>query len=282
MNRLECLGISSTGSQKPPKGEVTSAHAETHKANDTVVKKKVTDKPGRSLPVHAPPCSVQVSCQETPKPDSPNENVVTMDVCAPKISINITARVGEQAELAAPDEELKMKAQSSESVLTEKTHVPPQVEPFPMHEEHLEEEQTEDEDTEDEEVMAPVELIIEFLRAVMDRDFQLASKLCQMILVYEPDNPEANEFLSLIQKKLLEEQEGSNEEDEAEEDDGDEDDDDSDDDDENESDVSVSDEEPSNSSSSSCSSSSSSSGDEKEEEDQENRHKPCPPSHVSP
>ncbi|XP_026169635.1 glutamate-rich protein 2 isoform X7 [Mastacembelus armatus] len=258
MNRLECLGISSTGSQKPPKGEVTSAHAETHKANDTVVKKKVTDKPGRSLPVHAPPCSVQ-------------------------ISINITARVGEQAELAAPDEELKMKAQSSESVLTgEKTHVPPQVEPFPMHEEHLEEEQTEDEDTEDEEVMAPVELIIEFLRAVMDRDFQLASKLCQMILVYEPDNPEANEFLSLIQKKLLEEQEGSNEEDEAEEDDGDEDDDDSDDDDENESDVSVSDEEPSNSSSSSCSSSSSSSGDEKEEEDQENRHKPCPPSHVSP
>lgn len=72
----------------------------------------------------------------------------------------------------------------------------------------------------------------QFLGAVMDRDMQLASRLCQMsvypasvseclpltqpangafsalfsppVLLHEPDNPEARQFLPLIQEKLLE------------------------------------------------------------------------------
>uniref|UniRef100_A0A8D3AM50 Glutamate-rich protein 2 n=1 Tax=Scophthalmus maximus TaxID=52904 RepID=A0A8D3AM50_SCOMX len=56
-------------------------------------------------------------------------------------------------------------------------------------------------------------LWFQFLRAAMDRDFWLARKLCQLILIYEPDNPEASEFLPLIQKKLLEEEEDDSDDD---------------------------------------------------------------------
>ncbi|XP_039076403.1 glutamate-rich protein 2 isoform X4 [Hyaena hyaena] len=50
---------------------------------------------------------------------------------------------------------------------------------------------------------APLELMAEFLRAEMGRDYHLAKKLCQMILIYEPENPEAKEFFSLIEEMLL-------------------------------------------------------------------------------
>ncbi|KAL8183452.1 UNVERIFIED_CONTAM: hypothetical protein K2H54_041597 [Gekko kuhli] len=36
----------------------------------------------------------------------------------------------------------------------------------------------------------------------MERDYSLAKKLCQMILIYEPQNPEAMQFLPLIERKL--------------------------------------------------------------------------------
>ncbi|XP_006141558.1 glutamate-rich protein 2 isoform X2 [Tupaia chinensis] len=70
----------------------------------------------------------------------------------------------------------------------------------------------EGEDTNDEEnddsspikgTRAPLELMAEFLRAEMGRDYHLAKKLCQMILLYEPENPEAKEFFSLIEEMLL-------------------------------------------------------------------------------
>ncbi|XP_049743362.1 glutamate-rich protein 2 isoform X3 [Elephas maximus indicus] len=60
---------------------------------------------------------------------------------------------------------------------------------------------------------APLELMAEFLRAEMDRDYHLAKKLCQMILIYEPENPEAKEFFSLIEEVLLIEKTQSLEED---------------------------------------------------------------------
>ncbi|XP_044224221.1 nucleolin-like isoform X3 [Thunnus albacares] len=247
MSRLECLEKSSTSSQKQLAVEVASvdADAETCKLNG----------------------------------------------CSPKESINTTPRVEEQAQsTVALDEELKRKylrkAHSPDSAVTGETmHAPPPIEPLPTRgETNGEEEQTEVEDDGDEELKAPVELMIKFFRAVMDRDFQLASRLCQMILIYEPENPEASEFLPLIQKRLLEEQETeqSNNKDNDEDDNEDDDDDD-------DSDDSESDEE--SSASSSCSSSSSSSSspsddddddDEEEEEKQVNRHKLCPPSHVSP
>ncbi|XP_015214312.2 glutamate-rich protein 2 isoform X2 [Lepisosteus oculatus] len=63
-----------------------------------------------------------------------------------------------------------------------------------------------DEDSEDEGNKAPIELLGEFLQSVMDKNYTLASKLCQMILIYEPDNPEARQFIPLIEEKLLIEQ----------------------------------------------------------------------------
>ncbi|KAM7401170.1 hypothetical protein PAMA_005387 [Pampus argenteus] len=185
-------------------------------------------------------------------------------------AVTYEPRVEEQTQLTVTDEELKMKylrtAHSSDSAVT-------------GGEPNGEEEQTE----EDEDLKAPLGLMIEFLRAVMDRDFQLAGRLCQMILIYEPKNRDASEFLPLIHKKLLEEQEmeQNKEDNEEEEDEDNDEDDDDDDDDTDDSNDSESDEE--SYLSSSCSSSSSSpSDDDEEEEKQVNRHKLCPPSHVSP
>ncbi|KAJ8282447.1 hypothetical protein COCON_G00049660 [Conger conger] len=55
---------------------------------------------------------------------------------------------------------------------------------------------------EDEERRAPIELFAEFLKSVLDKDYILAKKLCEMILIYEPDNPEAKQFIPLIEEKL--------------------------------------------------------------------------------
>ncbi|XP_036277780.1 glutamate-rich protein 2 isoform X1 [Pipistrellus kuhlii] len=66
-------------------------------------------------------------------------------------------------------------------------------------------------------IRAPLELMAEFLRAEMSQDYHLAKKLCQMILIYEPENPEAKEFLTLIEEMLLME-EAQNREEESEED----------------------------------------------------------------
>ncbi|GAB1286412.1 Glutamate-rich 2 [Apodemus speciosus] len=68
------------------------------------------------------------------------------------------------------------------------------------------------------ETRAPLELMAEgFLRAEMGRDYQLAKKLCQMILIYEPENPVAKEFFSLIEEILLKEK-AQDEEDEEDSD----------------------------------------------------------------
>nr|XP_020846488.1 glutamate-rich protein 2 [Phascolarctos cinereus] len=60
--------------------------------------------------------------------------------------------------------------------------------------------------------VAPLELMTEFLRAVMSRNYAVAKKLCQLILIYEPENPEAKEFSSLIEEKLLMEKSHAGEE----------------------------------------------------------------------
>ncbi|CAJ1071648.1 glutamate-rich protein 2 isoform X2 [Xyrichtys novacula] len=141
---------------------------------------------------------------------------------------------------------------------------------FP-HPSEKEREQTEEED---EEIKRPVELKIEFLRALRERDFEQACKLCQMILIYEPENPEASEFLPLIKRRLLEEHEAEQSSSEENEEDEEEDED---------SDASGSDEESSESSSCSSVCSSSSPTDEEDNdggEEQLNRHKLCPPSQI--
>ncbi|XP_039217749.1 glutamate-rich protein 2 isoform X5 [Crotalus tigris] len=62
--------------------------------------------------------------------------------------------------------------------------------------------------------IAPLQLMGEFLKAIMERKYNLAKKLCQMILIYEPSNPEAKQFLPLIEKKLLLESQCTDKEDE--------------------------------------------------------------------
>ncbi|XP_048340430.1 glutamate-rich protein 2 [Sphaerodactylus townsendi] len=57
-------------------------------------------------------------------------------------------------------------------------------------------------DGEAEKRTAPLELMGEFLKAIMQHDYRLAKKLCQMILIYEPHNPEAEQFLPLIERKM--------------------------------------------------------------------------------
>ncbi|XP_032386813.1 glutamic acid-rich protein isoform X2 [Etheostoma spectabile] len=282
MSSLECSGKSSTKSQKQWTAEVPSANAEIHKRSDQVWEKTVIrDIKPRSLPALARPHSVTVSCQETLKFGFQSGNVLDADECSPKESISITPRVDKHTQsTAVPDEELKMKdlRKPPDSMrIGGTTHSPPPAELLPTHGPNRKEEKTEEEDVGDEERTAPVELMMEFLRAVMDRDFQLAGKLCQMILIHEPDNSEASEFLPLIQKKLLEEQEAqqnTEEEGEEEEEEVDEDNEDS----EN----SGSDEESSQSSNCSSSAySSSSPSDDDDEEKQVDRHKPCPTSHFS-
>nr|XP_055069168.1 glutamate-rich protein 2 isoform X1 [Misgurnus anguillicaudatus] len=67
--------------------------------------------------------------------------------------------------------------------------------------EEREEEESEEHETAEGHV--PLELFAEFLQAVMTKNYQLAKKLCQMILIYEPQNSEAKNFLPLIEEKLL-------------------------------------------------------------------------------
>ncbi|XP_074092620.1 glutamate-rich protein 2 [Macrotis lagotis] len=93
-------------------------------------------------------------------------------------------------------------------------------------------ETTEDDEKHDDscvgENVAPLELMTEFLRAVMSRNYTVAKKLCQLILLYEPENPEAKQFSSLIEEKLLMEKTKAGEEEaEEEEEEEDEEDDDS-------------------------------------------------------
>ncbi|KAK7154794.1 hypothetical protein R3I93_009673 [Phoxinus phoxinus] len=90
----------------------------------------------------------------------------------------------------------------------------------------------------------PLELFAEFLQAVMTKNYQLAKKLCQMILIYEPQNSEAKSFLPLIEEKLLiEAEEESDDEDDFDTSDDDDDEDDVEDDDDESTDSSDTDEE---------------------------------------
>jgi hypothetical protein len=74
--------------------------------------------------------------------------------------------------------------------------------------------------TDDEPIKAPSELLMEFLECVMKCDYINAQKLCKMILIYEPDNPEALNFKPLIEQKLaLGETSSSDDEDDEDDDD---------------------------------------------------------------
>ncbi|KAK3745359.1 hypothetical protein RRG08_064683 [Elysia crispata] len=86
-----------------------------------------------------------------------------------------------------------------------------------------------EEDSDNEERKAPNELLMEFVECLMKKDYKNAEKLCKMILLYEPTNPEALNFQPVIEEKLkleAEAQEGDEDEDEDNSEDEDDDDDD--------------------------------------------------------
>lgn len=104
--------------------------------------------------------------------------------------------------------------------------------------ENAEESSTSDESDEEDDLIgrkgkAPNQLLMEFLDCMMTEDYTTAEKLCKMILIYEPENPEALSFLPVIQEKIKQEEEEDEESDEESDSD---DDDDEDDDDENDDD----------------------------------------------
>ncbi|KAI8495612.1 Glutamate-rich protein 2 [Branchiostoma belcheri] len=94
----------------------------------------------------------------------------------------------------------------------------PQAPPTGPEEEEEEEEGSDDSDDDDddddesdEEIKAPFELLGEFLESVMKEEYETAQKLCQMILIYEPENPEALQFKPLIEERLQQEAEAEEE-----------------------------------------------------------------------
>ncbi|KAM3916971.1 glutamate-rich protein 2 [Leptodactylus fuscus] len=78
------------------------------------------------------------------------------------------------------------------------------------------EESSDEDESDDETGRAPIELLAEFINAVMEEDYQVAQKLCQMILLYEPENPEAKQFSPLIEEMLKIEQQQSSEDEDSE------------------------------------------------------------------
>uniref|UniRef100_A0A8C4WWQ9 Glutamate-rich protein 2 n=1 Tax=Eptatretus burgeri TaxID=7764 RepID=A0A8C4WWQ9_EPTBU len=54
---------------------------------------------------------------------------------------------------------------------------------------------------------ASLTVLTEFLGAVMNEDYELAKKLCQTILIYEPQNVTALQFQPLLDKRIIQVQE---------------------------------------------------------------------------
>ncbi|CAF1038451.1 unnamed protein product [Adineta steineri] len=90
------------------------------------------------------------------------------------------------------------------------------------------EESSSSDDDDDEPIRAPIQLKIEFVNSIMFRQWELAQKLCQFMLIYEPNNSEAKQYAPLIDYMLEQEQaasSSSSDDDSSDDDDGDDDDD---------------------------------------------------------
>ncbi|XP_029561442.1 glutamate-rich protein 2 isoform X2 [Salmo trutta] len=276
MSRLECVGKSS----KVPQKQVAPALLETHMPK-ALEAKYFTAAPQSSLPTQAvsnpmkvtPPGRFKVLC-------AGGVNNISVGFAGPPVILSQDLKMKDnkkpqQSASAVTGGRVFVQPRAQTTPCSVCVHPP--AEPLPPLEPEGEEEHTEEEDDDDndddggeadddeeEGYRAPLELMAEFLKSVMEKDFVLAKKLCQMILVYEPNNPEAKQFIPLIQERLVREQEEKSQDDDDDcSDSSDEDD-------------SGSDQDSPQSSDSSSSSSSD------EEEELERRHKPCPPSHLSP
>ncbi|XP_010885606.1 glutamate-rich protein 2 isoform X3 [Esox lucius] len=174
MSGLECYGKSS----KVPQKRVVPKLFETSTHNEAVVSNPTTATPRRSLPTQA---------VKHPVKDSPTVRLEVFSAVEGRVDVHPLDRTP-----------------------LDTTCDPPLAEPLLPREAEREEELTKNngDDAHDDEgqCRAPLELMAEFLKSVMEKDFVLAKKLCQMILIYEPENPEARQFIVLIQEKLQREQ----------------------------------------------------------------------------
>ncbi|CAF1138676.1 unnamed protein product [Rotaria sordida] len=77
------------------------------------------------------------------------------------------------------------------------------------------EESSSSDDDDDEPIRVPIQLKIEFVNSIMFRQWALAKKLCQFMLMYEPNNNEAKQYAPLIDYMLAKEQSSSSDDDDT-------------------------------------------------------------------
>ncbi|XP_056606777.1 glutamate-rich protein 2 isoform X2 [Triplophysa dalaica] len=248
MKRLQCIGKLSEVSSKDTEKETAPIKPECATPADPLPKKSVEWKPKQQKPKPSGMTEVQdpttnsvttnpttFGAQNTKRQQKPKSRKTERQVSS------TNAGTGNQAlttlQNTASGGHNAPKAPSFKNVTTHGHKVPKQVvrvmteqqatpevhlgcrhelqtlsesDPNPPVEQREEEESEENETAEGH---VPLELFAEFLDAVMTKNYQLAKKLCQMILIYDPQNSEAKSFLPLIEEKLLIETEESSDND---------------------------------------------------------------------
>ncbi|XP_058635449.1 glutamate-rich protein 2 isoform X2 [Onychostoma macrolepis] len=200
---IELKALSSTRQMKAKPGEKTEGQ-------DPSIKTEVnpslnSETSDTTLKVHT---SKSRGCNASKAPSF--RNVTTHGHKLPKQVPPIMTALEKQGECAVQSESVhELHIQAPQVVLSANDQDPHEA-------------QSEEDGNESAEGHVPLELFAEFLQAVMTKNYQLAKKLCQMILIYEPQNSEAKSFLPLIEEKLLiESDEESDDDDDDESDESD-------------------------------------------------------------
>ena len=60
-----------------------------------------------------------------------------------------------------------------------------------------------------------IAIFFQFVNSIMFRQWELAKKLCQFMLMYEPDNNEAKQYAPLIDYMVAKEQSSSSDDDDT-------------------------------------------------------------------
>uniref|UniRef100_A0A9J8BZW4 Glutamate-rich 2 n=1 Tax=Cyprinus carpio carpio TaxID=630221 RepID=A0A9J8BZW4_CYPCA len=246
MNSLQCVGRPSEVSSKVNEKEVAPLKPEVGSSLDPVAKESVEWKPKK----HKPKLSGKTEGQG-PSVNAETTNMKLKDASSTSSrgynaskapSFRNVTRHGHKLPKQAPPIMTALEKQGECDVQSESVHElhiqAPQV-VLSANDQDPHEAQSEEDGNESVEGHVPLELFAEFLQAVMTRNYKLAKKLCQMILIYEPQNSEAKSFLPLIEEKLLIEadEESDDDDDESDESDTSDDDDVEDDDDDESSDT---------------------------------------------
>ncbi|CAM4620169.1 unnamed protein product [Leuciscus chuanchicus] len=241
MNSLQCVGRPSEVSSKDNEKEVAPLKPVIGSSADPVAKQSVEWKPkqqkpkpsgktrGQGLSINYETTNIKAPSSTRQTKAKPSEKREKQDPSIQTPSLNSeTSSTSHKVHNSKSSRGYNAsKAPSFRNVTTHGHKLPKQVHPImtgeceiqseSVHEKHIQapqvvpsaddqdphEAQSEEEENESAEGHVPLELFAEFLQAVMTKNYQLAKKLCQMILIYEPQNSEAKSFLPLIEEKLL-------------------------------------------------------------------------------